>query len=431
MKYNELKYLTAHNAYAAPKYGYQLIDPLLTNQKKSVTDQLNCGVRGLMLDIYWDGSEKVVCAHGSSTIIAHVDLAVILDEISDFLRCNGREIVTIFFEDYLSDHYRKLADALQTTGYWFDFSAYDVPRNGWPEVETMLANGHRIVAFLEKTTDRESMNLPYLYDYAVETVYGDASLDHNSWVKKRDESSILSGGSGKLRREDTLAIVNHFKTVPAWSTSDYEGNISSEKNLIGHIDDFYDEHGRTPNTIATDFIGSGFQRQALEHLNRIKPDFVDTKHSGWLVGNSVDWDSQASFRIPDGRKLVGVRVYNERGYGLIDIAFCHAPADALDDTHERECGTPIFGLFDKGQEYAAYAPPGMAIDGLTVAKYERYGLVNLKIHFGSKGSGWLTKNEGSDAEMIREGPRAGTAIRKIAVRSEGGHGLVDLKYYWK
>lgn len=43
----------------------------------------------------------------------------------------------------------------------------------------------------------------------------------------------------------------------------------------------------------------------------------------------------------------------------------------------------------------------------------------------------LTTNEGDDAEMVRKGPQASSAICKIAVRPEGGHGLVDLKYYWK
>jgi hypothetical protein len=46
LKYHEACWLTAHNAYAAKKYGFAY-----AQQDETITDQLNMGIRGLMLDV--------------------------------------------------------------------------------------------------------------------------------------------------------------------------------------------------------------------------------------------------------------------------------------------------------------------------------------------------------------------------------------------
>ena len=253
----------------------------------------------------------------------------------------------------------------------------------------------------------------------------DSSLNHNTWVGKRNESNAIGGAAGKVPGEHALAIVNHFKSVPCWTTTDYERNINSRDNLIAHINNFYDAHRRTPNTISCDFVGTGATREALRHLEGLGPDYYRSKDTGWLVGSSVDYDSERSFRIPAGYRLVGMTVKNQGGYGIIDIKFCYVhPSDPGNQTWSDY----LFRTGEKAEEKTSLVSG--TVNQIEVCKHKKYGIVNIRIHSGDKWEPYLTDNESEDAE-IRGAGNISESIWKIAARSEGGHGIVDLKYYFE
>ena len=55
LRYNQVSYLTAHNAFNAGDEGFSL-----PNQNQGLTGQLNGGVRALMLDVYEEGGVPTV-----------------------------------------------------------------------------------------------------------------------------------------------------------------------------------------------------------------------------------------------------------------------------------------------------------------------------------------------------------------------------------
>src|SRR5579872_4852233 len=57
-KYNEVSFLTTHNAFASSAYGY-----FITSQTLSIPEQLQYGVRALMIDLWWYDNE-IYMLHG-------------------------------------------------------------------------------------------------------------------------------------------------------------------------------------------------------------------------------------------------------------------------------------------------------------------------------------------------------------------------------
>ena len=93
--FNEVTYLTTHNAFNSQSEGYTF-----PNQNYGLPQQLNEGVRALMLDVY-NLSGIPTVYHGSS-LFGNQPLSSNLAEIKQFLDANPNEIVTIIFECYVS-----------------------------------------------------------------------------------------------------------------------------------------------------------------------------------------------------------------------------------------------------------------------------------------------------------------------------------------
>ena len=94
-KYNEVAYLTTHNAYNSKEDGFKL-----PNQKWNITTQLNSGVRALMIDVY-DESGQLEVYHGFK-ILGSKPFLNILTEIKLFMDENENEVLTIILECYAS-----------------------------------------------------------------------------------------------------------------------------------------------------------------------------------------------------------------------------------------------------------------------------------------------------------------------------------------
>ena len=95
-KYNEVAYLTTHNAYNSKEDGFKL-----PNQKWNITTQLNSGVRALMIDVY-DESGQLEVYHGFK-ILGSKPFLNILKEIKLFMDENENEVLTIILECYASN----------------------------------------------------------------------------------------------------------------------------------------------------------------------------------------------------------------------------------------------------------------------------------------------------------------------------------------
>lgn len=269
LKYNQVSWVMAHNAYANYADGWRL----LVNQTQNVAQQLNGGVRGLMLDIDWwtpsGGSPGVYLCHGDCNLTYYQTgfsprlLSATLMEVLDFLNANPSAIVTIDFEIVTQVTAQQLADVFSSTcndttcadqlifrpdGQQMSGGlTWNVNTSGWPTLKWMQANNKRLVVFAES----RNVGFPLFWTYSVETEFSYSPFTRPYWTTctNRSQSPPLD------RNPPALFTMNQFFTPPDVSCSLGAGNYTTLMDRINGV--CHTNAGRYPNFIAVDFYECG------------------------------------------------------------------------------------------------------------------------------------------------------------------------------
>ncbi|XP_047983071.1 PI-PLC X domain-containing protein At5g67130-like [Salvia hispanica] len=250
LPYNSYTWLTTHNAFARlgvkSATGSIILSP--QNQQDSITDQLNNGVRGLMLDMYDFENDIWLChSFGGNCFnyTAFVPATTVLNEVRVFLEANPNEIITIIIEDYVTspNGLTKIFNASGLNKYWFPLSR--MPKNGgsWPTVDDMIAKNQRLVVFTSKSSKESSEGIAYEWRYVVENQYGNGGMVAGS-CPNRAESPAMNVTSR------SLVLMNYFPDNPDVATACKHNSAP----LADMMNTCYQAAGRRwPNFIAVDF----------------------------------------------------------------------------------------------------------------------------------------------------------------------------------
>ncbi|VAH28150.1 PI-PLC X domain-containing protein At5g67130-like isoform X1 [Triticum dicoccoides] len=225
LPFNKYAFLTTHNSFSIRGEPSHTGVPRITlyNQDDSVTDQLNNGVRALMLDVY-DFRDDIWLCHSKGgkcfDFTAFEPAIGTMMEVEAFLSANPSEIVTLILEDYVSaDHgLSKLFDSAGLTKYWFPVSS--MPRDGgdWPRVRDMIRRNHRLLVFTSDEMKQRAEGIAYQWNFMVENQYGDGGMSSRA-CHRRAESLALDN------RTRSLVLVNYFHTVPLRVTACVEHSL--------------------------------------------------------------------------------------------------------------------------------------------------------------------------------------------------------------
>ena len=251
-KYNNVAFLTTHNAY---NYGLnETFD--FPNQTYPVSQQLEEGVRGFMLDVYL--LDSVPHLYHSFSLLGTEPLSLVLNDMHDFLVANPNEILTIIFESYVS------ADDIATplgAANLNDFLHAQSVGESWPTLQNMIDDDQRLVIFSESENDSQTDYPWYLYvwDYAVDTDYS----NHRT----SDLTCEFNRGSA----ENELFILNNFITHATFGFGliDSAAVINEYDFLYNYCEKCITEKGKLPNFVTVDFYEVGNGLAVVEAINTL------------------------------------------------------------------------------------------------------------------------------------------------------------------
>ncbi|PHR35618.1 MAG: hypothetical protein COA38_01840 [Fluviicola sp.] len=251
-KFNEVAYLTTHNAFNAAQDNFNL-----PNQNLDITGQLNIGVRAFMLDVY-NSFGNIVVYHGS-IVLGSNPLEEELTKIKVFLDNNPSEIVTVILECYVS------ANDIETEMNQSGLLTYVYEHQSgtqWPTLQTMIDNNTRCVVFSD--VDDASVDQAwyhYMWTNMVETHYSNNDItDFNCDFNRGDSIN-------------DLFILNHFLTNAVLGIGmEAEAEIvNSNPYFINRALQCQQEKAKFPNFVTVDFAELGDAKLVVDQLNGIEP----------------------------------------------------------------------------------------------------------------------------------------------------------------
>lgn len=280
IRYDQVCFLTAHNAFSNSEQGFAWYK----QQSWGIEKQLQNGIRGLMLDIF-DHNGQIKLCHGScdgaygfqrcfsdgikcllGKEVNHTPLKKTLHTIADWAHNNPKEIVTIFFENYVNNDkldkeirtIKKLHSLVLTTKDWCPKK-----NGGWPTLAWMQKNNKRIVLFNEDksgTGVKEHHIFSYTYDHIIESQYG--TLNRKKLLCERPESLVCKN------KQRNLFLLNYFGTItrPRF-ISRKKNSYERLKKIIQSSTEKKFANGKLPNFIALDFVDQGNAMKLVNEIN--------------------------------------------------------------------------------------------------------------------------------------------------------------------
>jgi len=255
-KYNEVVFACTHNAYNYPTEPANFILP---NQNQSIQQQLNDGIRALMLDVYYadeniENTSETIWLYHSISLAGYNNLENELKVVANFLKNNPTEIITLILECYVEfpDFEKALANS-ELTSFLYNLA----PNGEWLTLQKMIETNQRLVVLTDVDDAASASWYIYVWDVAFETHYSNKSRMDFSCNPNRGDTA------------NDLFIFNHFITQATLGTGLVDSSvvINQYDYLLNRLNECQSYHDKLPNFVTVDFYDSGNVMQVVNQLN--------------------------------------------------------------------------------------------------------------------------------------------------------------------
>lgn len=224
-------------------------DWVAANQQHGITQQLEDGIRAMMLDTMdWNG-EPYLC-HGYCELGAQ-PLAEGLQEIEEFLLANPKEVLLIIFQDSLS--VEVMVEVITEVG--LDQRVWTHDGSAFPTLQEMIDAGQQLVITAESGAPPPAW-YHHAWDLITDTPYSFSSADEFSCERLRGED------------ENPLFLVNHWLGTPL-PTEEGAMEVNQADVLLSRTEECAAERGRSINILAVDFYNQGDLFSVVDRLNGV------------------------------------------------------------------------------------------------------------------------------------------------------------------
>ena len=221
------------------------------NQQHGISQQLQDGIRAMMLDtMEWNG-EPYLC-HGYCELGAQ-PLDEGLREIEDFLSVNPREVLLIIFQDSLS--VEVMVEVMMEVG--LDQRVWTYDGMAFPTLQEMIDSGQQLVVTAESGSPPPDW-YHHAWELITDTPYSFSSEDEFTCERLRGED------------ENPLFLVNHWLGTPL-PTEAGAVEVNQAEVLLSRAEQCAAERDRPINILAVDFYNHGDLFSVVDQLNGIAP----------------------------------------------------------------------------------------------------------------------------------------------------------------
>lgn len=247
--FDEVVFAATHNAHAATADGYPVVN---ANQISGIGQQLEDGVRALLMDVYEHEGQSVLC-HGPCQL-ANTPHAATLSTIKAFLDAHPREVITIIYEDHLA--VERIAEDFTEVG--LDALVYThTALAAWPTLGEMIEDNTRLVVTAESGAPPPAW-FHHVWDVAWDTPY--------TFRSESEFTCALNRGS----RDNALFLTNHWLGTELGLPSEAGAmTVNSYDTLHARAQGCWDETNDVPNFLAVDFYEHGDLFDVVNDLNGV------------------------------------------------------------------------------------------------------------------------------------------------------------------
>ena len=266
-KYSNVSFIGTHDS----AFVGSTSDPRV-NQEKSVSDQLNAGIRFLQAQTHNLAGQLSMC-HTSCLELYAGSLTNYLQPIKTWLDANPNEVISLLLVNGDNVDVSHFDSAFASTGlknyaYIPSSSPADLAISAWPTLGSMISTGKRLVVFID--ADANTASVPYIlpeFDYYFETPYDvtDTTFGPSTCNLDRPAGSSPNG---------KMYIINHFLDLDLlgvdipYNARDTQTNAATGAGSIGaQVTECEGDYGRPPNVVLVDMFDRGDVFTAQRTLN--------------------------------------------------------------------------------------------------------------------------------------------------------------------